>query len=285
MKTLIVAFDGLDYELIQEFNLEHIPQKEFGKIDNDTNITARMTSELFSSFITGETHEVHGVEGISYYENKPGKSILNFLEKHKFRQKYRGFNRLQNTLESLFDIKKIRYGKKDLEVDTWFEQIEGSRAMYIPGYNPDMFWESRCEAQPLKYGYGREKMKEFLEERVFEVRKKNLFGELESDIIGSRELLMCHFHLIDFYQDYHKGEHVEGTYRQKLNKMYNQMDNLAKEIKEKAEKQGYEQIIFMSDHGLPGKRQHNKNAFYSSNTPIFPDSQPHITDFHEKIID
>jgi hypothetical protein len=54
-KTLIIAFDGLDYELIQEFGLETIPQREFGKIDNTTGITSIVTYELFASFITGKT--------------------------------------------------------------------------------------------------------------------------------------------------------------------------------------------------------------------------------------
>jgi hypothetical protein len=61
---IVVGFDGLDKELIEDFDLENVKFAETGKINNADGVKKRSTSELFASFITGETHEVHGVTGL-----------------------------------------------------------------------------------------------------------------------------------------------------------------------------------------------------------------------------
>jgi len=70
VSTLIVAFDGLDIDLIRRYDCEtFLEMDEFGTVDNNTGITTRYTSELFASFITGETHEKHGVTGLTKWTN------------------------------------------------------------------------------------------------------------------------------------------------------------------------------------------------------------------------
>lgn len=56
---------------------------------------------------------------------------------------------------------------------------------------------------------------------------------------------------------------------------------------EKGEEEGFDTVLFVSDHGLPDveKGGHNENAFYSCNKELFGDKTPHITDFHDKILE
>lgn len=76
-KVLVIAFDGLDKELIDKFQLNNVPQYEYGFIENRENIKEVKTSELFTSFITGLTWEEHGIQGIKKW-NKP--FLGNFID-------------------------------------------------------------------------------------------------------------------------------------------------------------------------------------------------------------
>lgn len=68
--VLVVAFDGLDKEWIEEFELENIMQEEFGAIDNQTGMKNIYTSELFASFITGKNPQEHGIDGLTTWSNQ-----------------------------------------------------------------------------------------------------------------------------------------------------------------------------------------------------------------------
>lgn len=281
----MVAFDGLDYELIKQFDLENIQQEEFGKIDNQKNISAVMTSELFAGFLTGETHESHNVTGVHYYQKDWRGRILELLDEYGLPENVRGFLTLKQVLKDVLKVNEIRYSKEDIKLPTLFEEIENSRPMFVPSYNPDLFWETYCETQPLKYRYGKQIYLSFWKNRVFEHRKRMFFSELENDIIGARSLLMCHFHYVDQIQDMNKDRCVRGDYEDQLKSVYGKFDQLAGNIKEKALDRGYDSVIFMSDHGRPKESEHNENAFYSCNKELFGEETPHITDFHDKIIE
>lgn len=285
-KTLVIAFDGLDKELIEKFGLNHVIQEEYGTIDNNTNTSSVKTSELFANFITGETYEEHGIEGLqgTRYKDKRKDKILRTLVSNDLTSK-RGFYAIRDILSSLIRAKedKDRYSKEDLETDTLFENIENSRAMFVPAYNPGFMWRLNIEVEPLRNGYSVDRQARYWDRRAYEVRKKYLFEELENDILSPRDFLMCHFFRPDQYQHYY-GDSKIGTFDEnKLKKMYLEIDELAEKIKLKALENGYENIIFMSDHGLPTATEHNERVFYSSNRPLFESEVPKIKDFHDKI--
>jgi hypothetical protein len=279
--TLVVAFDGLDKELIEKFGLKNITQEEFGSIDNETGMSRIMTSELFASFVTGTNHQEHGAQGFHYYEGLAGKLIRKTVGRASLVQNVRGFQRVEETLLTAFKVQKKRYSKEDLKVDSLFEKIDNSRAMFVPGYNPDMFWETGCESQPLNYGYNMDEYLNFWDTRAYRYRKESLMNEIS---FMSRPLLMCHFHRPDLYQHVY-GDKEIGYDEEKLLKIYRETDKLAEEIKEEALDSGYDRVIFMSDHGLPKGKDHNRNAFYSCNKKIFPNKTPLITDFHDRILE
>jgi 2,3-bisphosphoglycerate-independent phosphoglycerate mutase len=116
-------------------------------------------------------------------------------------------------------------------------------------------------------------------ERFTEWKKRELFKAMEADY----DLVMAHFHKADhihhWFWEVGKMDKVEET--------YHEMDELAAEIKEKAEEEGFDTVLFISDHGLPDIENggHNENAFYSCNRELFGEEVAHITDFHDKILE
>ena len=285
---LVVALDGLDYELIQKYGCDELTEmEEFGKIDNHTGISKIMTSEEFACFITGESWEKHGIKGLFYWNNSKLAKLRDILVPEYLAKNVRGFTFLKKTLGNLFDLEKLKHKKSELESDTLFEKVPKSKPMYIPSYNPSMVWFLNGFGGPLKYGYTVEDIMNFWKEREFKVRKRNLEKEIENN---SRNFLMCHFHLPDtfhhFYADkYLFSEKKETNIDEKdLENFYREINSFVKEIKRKAEDK-YDIVIFMSDHGLPTEKEHNENAFYSCNKELFGDKEPHITDFHDKILE
>lgn len=282
-KTLIVAFDGLDKELIEKFGLENIKQQEYGKIDNKTGIYLISTSELFASFITGETREKHGISGLAKWTNPKVDWFENNVGEVSLFKRFYGLRKAIYESLNFLNAKKKRYTKEDIKCPTIFEKIENSRAMYIPSYNPSWFWLSDCETRPLNYGASVGETANFWDEREFHFRKRQFMHELESDIVSPRDLLMVHFHRPDIHHHLYGDERLPSYDEEKLRKLYRETDKFAAEIKEKALEKGYERIIFMSDHGLPTETEHNENAFYSSNKELFGNKIPKITDFYDKL--
>lgn len=277
---LVIAFDGLDSELVEEFELENLKQEYVGTIDNNSSVSCRKTSELFASFITGKTHTEHGVKGLKTWNNSRKGLFIDLLTKN-YSGNIRGFDRLRKTLKSALAADERYYQREDLQSETLFEKIENSRAMFVPSYNPSPFFRMNGIHGPLRHGYSPSKTLEIWNTREHHYRKRTLMQELESDITPIRDFLMCHFHRPDADQHMYPIKNEEN--KSKLMKSYRELDKLAGEIKEKALEKGYENILFMSDHGLPTDKAHNKNAFYSCNAEIFPEKEPHITDFYEVI--
>jgi predicted AlkP superfamily pyrophosphatase or phosphodiesterase len=282
-KTLIVAFDGLDKELIEEFNLELAKMEEFGSIDNETSVSEVKTSELFASFITGENNDKHGIEGLMYRKTPARSKFIDHILPENIVSKVRGLRTAKDVLRAVLRAQddKAIYTRENLQVGTIFDEIESSRAMFVPSYNPSKFWKMRFGVQSIKKLDPKSAVS-LWDTREYSYRKKELLSELENEILPARDLLMCHFHRPDFYQHIY-GDSSVGLDKEKLYELYKDLDKFASEILEKGLEKGYERIIFMSDHGLPEKGSHNANAFYASNENLFGEETPHITDFYEKL--
>lgn len=280
LNILVVVFDGLDYELIREFDLENIQQQEFRFIENDLDISSRKTSELFASFITGETHEAHGIKGIT--------SQNTMIQ--KFEDNYGGIfplNKFKDLRKAIYEsVNRINYQERrphkgDIEIPTLFEEIPDSEDLFIPSYSRNWTFIIGTMTEPIKYGASRDEVVSY-HDREYEWRKEKLFDALDQPFGTGFDFLMCHFHRPDLAQHMYAYDGVKD--REKLKDIYLETDELAEKIIEKAE-DTYDYIIFMSDHGLPEDDSHNKNAFYSCNRELFGDENPHITDFHDKILD
>ncbi|WP_217907042.1 alkaline phosphatase family protein [Candidatus Nanohalobium constans] len=274
--VLVIAFDGLDKELIEEFDLEHVKQEEYGSIDNKTGMSSIKTSELFASFITGKTREEHGIKGLKKEEH-----WLPSLIPSKVAQKVRGGYTVKQILRDIAKQGDRQFDKRDLEGDSIFEEIENSKAMYVPGYNPSPFW--------TKHGTGRDLRDLSMEKRPWgyfwdaheHTRRKN---EIFRPVNKWHDFLMVHIFRPDMHQHCYGDPNLSTYDENKLEELYKDTDDLAEEILEYFS-EDYDTIIFMSDHGLPTENGHNENAFYSSNRELFGEEVPKITDFYDKILE
>lgn len=259
-KLLVVAWDGLDYKLIKKFGLEHIPQDNIGEIDNNTGIDTRSTSELYTSFITGATHTKHGVTGINKFNDR-GK-VLEKVFPAKIRSILPGIKLIYNKLWDLTGADKRKYNKEDYKQNTLFDEIDESKALFVPGYNPGFGWSANLKSHTLDELMYKENPMQEAEKTVkmlFDHRWDSLKDVFD---FGDYKLLMVHFHYPDYIQHFYgtKGlNYDEGV----LKGMYNDIDHRAKKVKKWAELYGYD-VLFISDHGLPKNLEHNKQAFYST---------------------
>lgn len=269
---LIIAFDGLDYDLIKKYNCKNIQQKEFGKIDNHTGITTIVTSEVFASFITGKTWEEHGIIGL----RRPTSDFLYKIEKlnrYKFFRKFTGLRRSICKNLPFVDGRERDVNKDDLKTSTFFDEIPNSKAIDVPSYNKGYY----VKINEFFDLFGIKDAEKELN-RFEKCKKRELFEAVDQDY----NLIMAYFHKPDYIQHWY----WEVGKMEQVKKMYEEMDGLAKEILNRA-RDKFDTIIFMSDHGLPDKKGegHNEKAFYSCNKELFPKKVPHITDFYSKILD
>ncbi len=279
MRVLLIAFDGLDKELIEKFRCENLQQEEFGEIDNDSGICSRKTSELFASLITGKTHIDHGVTGLELWRNPNQITKLeNKLQGNRFFDKFRGLRWALYHSVSRFNFRRDWPTKEDLASKSIFEKVENSKPLFIPSYNPSLYFRARLPFRPLTLGFSAQNTLDFYDTREYEHRKSKVLAPVNK----LYDLFMAHFHRPDLHQHMYGQEGVNFDER-RLEELYEETDELAGKIVNYFE-DDFDVIIFLSDHGLPKGLEHNKNAFYSCNAEMF-ESTPHITDFHDKILE
>lgn len=261
--VLVVAFDGLDHELIKEYECEHLMQEEFGTMDVTTDISQRVTSELYTNFITGKSYKEHGVKGM---DNQNLRS--KFVEKvfpHPLRAIIPNGIAIGSWLEDVVGAKKEKWQSKHYDTPTLFDKVESSKAMYIPGYNPDPYWRDGVVGCMLNKGA---EFGEVNKVNYYNFQKrKDEFEEYMQYQAGDHNLVMIQFHYCDFFQHFY-GNSMKFDEKM-MEDMYDSMDQLARKIKEMNQMPGemdgkyFDKVIFFSDHGLPDYQSHNPNSFYS----------------------
>jgi len=274
VSTLIVAFDGLDINLIQRYDCEtFLGMGEFGRIDNISEITAVKTPELFAGFVTGRTFEEHGIDR---YKTSPYGWLPQLIRPPEWmRRRVRGLTAWNRAVTSAFKFRVP--GPEDIRCPTLFDQVPNSASINVPVVDGQNTFMDRATIG-LKLGRGMESVERDVEaEHLW--RKKELFGEIGKD----HQLLMAHFHKPDIMQHLYAYDN-EVHDEKRIKQVYEQIDELAAELKRQASEK-YDRILFMSDHGLPTETEHNENAFYSCNRELFADRIPHITDFYPLIVE
>lgn len=268
MNVLLVAFDGMDRELMEKYSCDYLlNMEEVGGIDNSSNTFRIWTTELFTSLITGENYEAHGVRALGKWDNEKLDNLEKNLEQYGF---FRNFNGLRGRVWNFLGFDRQGYSRDDYPQDTLFEKISDSLSIDVPGYDVLI---SKGGDKIAAHGIdGAVEVQDWVHEK----KRDDLFEAIDEE----HDFVMAHFHKLDHYHHWFwemgKEEPVE--------EVYEEFDNFAEEIMERAEGK-YDYVIFMSDHGLPTPHQHNENAFYSCNRELFAGNTPLITDFHDKILD
>lgn len=274
---MIIAFDGMDIDLIDKYGLENIPMREFGRLDNSTGISRRMTCELFTTFLTGETYEEHGVEGLRRSEASSGSKLpdIGKVVPDKASATARNLLRKNDTIHGIYAALATslspKYNRDDIGCETFLEKIEASKPLFVPVWNPMFEWQCGLPDGGLKSGFTRDEVIE--RNRDYTEMRLEKFWSITHDFW---DLVFLHMHDPDLQQDMGLED---------LEDDYERLDEVTGDVLEEFGDDWV--ILFMSDHGKiqDDHVQHNKNAFYSSNVDLFGDETPHIKDFHDKIIE
>jgi len=278
-RVFILALDGLEYDLVKQWNLKGLMQKKFGKIKlraeyciKSKPLWAKDTSKenvpytpiVWASFITGLPPTKHKIRSIWTYGR-----ILDRIRKLPLISWIKGKRKI---------LYKIGLGprvvnRKDLNAKTFFDLVKPSIDVYVPTYSDNTELHRRL-SKALLAG-----LKEYEKEiwRVHEERKKKLFESLQKEW----KLFMAYFDIADLMGHLHIVKRP-----QKLRRIYRRLDILAFKIKKQLPKDTI--FLVVSDHGMKpepdGTGNHSDHAFYSLNIDI--DWEPNdITDFYHKILE
>lgn len=279
--ALVVAFDGMDLELIKEFGCDNLlSMQELGRIDNQSNVSCVKTSELFATFITGKDWRDHGVKGLSRANLRT--SFLDTLLPQKLVNRVRGCNRVKKVLETGLKVNELMlYDKTDLQVEAIFDEVDNSKALFVPGYNPSLFWKKNGLGVTMSnVDYEEHDLEYYWDEFEYNRRRRKFMRPVNDWF----DFLMVHFHRVDAYQHIYGNPWENPDDYSKLESLYLEMDEFAGSILDKFGSE-YDTILFMSDHGLPTEKGHNENAFYSCNSQLFTRLVPDITDFKPVLVD
>ncbi|MDY6766352.1 MAG: hypothetical protein SVW77_03210, partial [Candidatus Nanohaloarchaea archaeon] len=187
-RVLVVAFDGMDKDLIEQFELEHVVQDEYGQIDNQTGMKETNTDELFASFITGKTWKEHGVTGIKEWDNPVLNTIDRIFPRRGPLFRIGTFGR--DLLTGIGGFERERYTRDKLQCESLFDKVPDSRSLNVPVHdvNPDLYVFPKVLD---RYGIDHAEREA---EKEFEQRREE-FAEAMDDEPAT--FFMAHFHYID----------------------------------------------------------------------------------------
>ena len=266
MRALILAYDGLDHDLVETLSLRNILQREHGMVEVPIvgGIDDPSTPIVWTSFITGESPEVHGVDMPQMWDNELD-GLRSYVRKHKGIHGILKRLKVGYKVRDAMDVKPGFPTRKNIKVDTLFEVVQPSLALGVPVYNKNIE-----EIYPVGDVLRARQDPDYLP--VFENRVRRIFAEevesLFDALMEEWRLLMIHFHITDRF-----GHAFWGT--EKLATLYQEMDLLTKRVKDRLDAEDL--VLIISDHGM-GKLGHTKKGFYSLNMRLGM-KDPDIKDF------
>lgn len=269
-RVCILGFDGLEETLVEELALRNLLQKEHGKVKVPIagGIDDPSTPIVWTSFITGQSPSIHGVD-VPYVWDSPFDKLRSFLRRYpiiySFVKKLKLGYRIRETVGA-----EPRFpSRKNIRCETIFDVIQPSVALSVPVYNEDLWrnypvGEVFRAIQDIKFRREYEKKVR----KIFQMEVKELFSALS----GEWKVLMIHIHITDLL-----GHIYWGT--EKLALLYEEMDLLTSRVKLRLRPEDL--ILIISDHGM-GRYGHTSYGFYSLNVELGLED-PAITDFFQII--
>lgn len=267
-KCVIIALDALEYDLVEEFSLENLKQKECGKTDLQ-GFGLLATPIIWASFITGLAPEKHKVNFYWVWDNDVlEKPIVSFLS-HK----------IGGILE-LLGFKRTHHRKKHFMrkgIKTIFDLVDNSVALNVPSYQEYASREISRALHDAITNSSREVEFETKVWKVFKRRRKECLHRFEE---GGWKVFMAYFNFTDYFGHLFRGNLA------KMSKVYSVAEKLVRDLKSKINS---DQTLFLviSDHGMkPVGRygDHSNYGFYSVNEQLGLQN-PKITDFFQIILD
>ncbi len=273
----ILALDGLEYDLVEEFNLETIKQREYGKIDVST-FKDLATPIIWASFITGQPPEKHGLDEIVAWRNP----VVQKLRRLSIKL---GLDRIKGK-GKIFELLGFKHGQfydimieefKNREAKTLFDIIPNSRAFSVPPYQ---VWISEETQRLMKEALDNPKRTWLFEEHVWKVFERKREKCLENIRKHDWKLFMAHFMFTDLLGHFFVGNSA------RMFEVYSEAERFVDDVAKILPKETL--LLVVSDHGM--KRfgegmfgDHSDHGFYSSNVELSL-VNPKITDFFDLVV-
>jgi len=268
-RIFILGLDGLEHDLVEEWNLIHLKQHEYGKLEVPTNEERGghpFTPEVWSAFLVGEEF-VTNIEKMCH----PLMTIFRML---RFLRKYINISLgLGNKILDMLPVKqwgKLRYGIPSNRKT--FLELTKSKAINAPFYDNDAY------AFHIMYLFdtGKLSLEETIDayQRLYRKRKEFILNETEK--IQDEDVIFAFMHFPDMM------EHFAYKRPWIIKKHYLDLDSYVSILKSKIEDSTL--FLIVSDHGFNLKEgTHTNYGFYSSSEPL--NSKPtRITDFFHLIL-
>ncbi len=261
MRIVILAFDGLEYDLVVKWDLRGIMQRHYGRhaVVKSPRYGKAHTPSSWISFITGLPPEEHGVDDWWSWGR-----ILDWLRTHPPLVWVKGKRRILAKLG--IKLKPRIVGKDMVKAETIFDVIQPSIALNVPGWNEPTEPHIEYE-EALKRGV-RDLIAKVWE--WHEWRKHQFFKELVSP--EKWRLLMAWFDLADII-----GHVCMTKCRLELRKAYVELDRLARQVAVRIPPNTA--LLIVSDHGMTVSTDgvtgdHSDHGFWSLNVmpPFYPES-------------
>jgi hypothetical protein len=267
MNLFILGIDGLEYELVKEWDLTNIMQLQYNKIcvpiNNATGVP--MSPEVWASFLTGKHIKINFSTSSHF---KPILDVMNFLNIDI----YSGFGKkMKNFAKKLgFKFNPRLSGLKEQT----FLDLTNSREINAPYYSFD---HTTIDTLYL-FGDGKISLKETKKilNSIYVTRKKYIYEKLND--VDNKDIVFAFLHVIDSIQ------HINLNHLDEIKKYYFDLDDYVKFLKNRLYDNFNEPlIIIVSDHGFDiNTKDHSKYAFYSSDHKLSPKPK-NITDFYSII--
>jgi len=287
MKVLILGIDALEYNLVEEWDLQNLKQKEYGKVKVPITkgFEEPATTIVWPCLITGEEPEQMGYTSPVLYRQPFGWLFNKFYLREKSktgdtrsgnimkkRSKKRDF---LDKLSSFCKKTGISHdpSRKDIKAPTIFDSENlKTKHFHIPVYDNDAFPEYRKQIVDVitKKASEKDYSKACIEE--FEKRCKELGEYLDNN--EHWDIVMMYWFCLDGVQ--------HAFYKNKLKIMhfYMMFNRYVGELSKRLSNDIL--LLIISDHGQK-KGVHTNYGFYSSNIKLGL-KNPNITDF-KKIIE
>lgn len=291
-RFVILGFDGLEYNLVERFNLTSLKQEQYGKVMIPKECFIKVDSPHFASshfepwtplvwysFLTGKLPSSKFLRDVKI-GGKWNNNLLNAIEDLSFTL---GLGNLRRISARAIEILRILgFQKKlpviqDYRVPTLFDHIDKTIDIDVPIYSKNWHFGLSERTDENFIDFINRSLKVELDR--FDEKKKVVLDILKTD--GNWTLLMMYTKLLDTYG--------ELSFNRKLSLIYSLVDKFVKDVKSLLNKRWGSQylLLIISDHGIKnivGTRfgEHSSYAFYSLNIPI-PLKNVRITDFYPLI--
>lgn len=254
-RIFLLGLDGLDHDLVIEWGLNNLKQKECGKIEVPINekIGAPTSPEVWASFLTGKRVTK---DFVKKFPLGMVLQIIKIMREH--------INVSMGLWKRIGKIAPSRFPK--LTQDTFLDYIN-SKLINAPYYN----YDNKGLDIVYKFGKRRISLKQTINQldNLYEHRKKQILYEVEN--FDNFDVCFAYMHFPDLLQ------HLLFLSPHILKEHYVNLDNFTRLLQLKLDQTTL--LIIVSDHGLNLENgNHSKNGFYSSNF-ILTKKITRITDF------